>query len=189
MTSSLPLVLVPGLLCSARLYAAQVTALWPHGQVAIADHRRDSDMAAIAASILADAPDRFALAGLSMGGYIAFAMMRLAPERIARLALLDTSARPDLPEQAAGREKFISLAEAGKLSEVVETLIPRFLHRSRHNDEPLKTEVRAMAEETGAAAFVVALAGSALIILGRIPARCYRPFAARPWCWSAKAMN
>ena len=84
MTSSLPLVLVPGLLCSARLYAAQVTALWPHGQVAIADHRRDSDMAAIAASILADAPDRFALAGLSMGGYIAFAMMRLAPERIAQ---------------------------------------------------------------------------------------------------------
>ena len=154
MTSSLPLVLVPGLLCSARLYTSQVTALWPHGQVAIADHRRDSDMAAIAAGILADAPPRFALAGLSMGGYIAFAMMRLAPERIARLALLDTSARPDLPEQAAGRQKFISLAEAGKLSEVVETLIPRFLHRSRHNDEPLKTEVRAMAEETGAAAFV-----------------------------------
>lgn len=154
MTSSLPLVLVPGLLCSARLYTAQVTALWPYGQVAIADHRRDSDMAAIAARILSDAPERFALAGLSMGGYIAFAMMRLAPERIARLALLDTSARPDLPEQRAGREKFISLAEAGKLSDVVETLIPRFLHRSRHNDEPLKAVVRAMAEETGAAAFV-----------------------------------
>jgi hypothetical protein len=153
MTSSLPIVLVPGLLCSARLYAAQVTALWPQGQVAIADHRRDSDMAAIAAAILSNAPERFALAGLSMGGYIAFAMMRLAPERIARLALLDTSARPDLPEQTAGREKFIALAEAGKLSDVVETLIPRFLHRSRHNDEPLKAMVRAMAQETGAAAF------------------------------------
>ena len=148
MTSSLPIVLVPGLLCSARLYAAQVTALWPQGQVAIADHRRDSDMAAIAAAILSNAPERFALAGLSMGGYIAFAMMRLAPERIARLALLDTSARPDLPEQTAGREKFIALAEGGKLSEVVETLIPRFLHRNRANDEPLKNEVRAMAAET-----------------------------------------
>ena len=154
MTSSLPLVLVPGLLCSARLYTAQVTALWPLGPVEIADHRRDSDMAAIAQRILANAPTRFALAGLSMGGYIAFAMMRLAPERIARLALLDTSARPDLPEQVAGREKFIALAEAGKLSEVVETLIPRFLHRNRANDEPLKNEVRAMAAETGAAAFV-----------------------------------
>ena len=154
MTSSLPIVLVPGLLCSARLYAAQVTALWPQGQVAIADHRRDSDMEAIAAAILCNAPERFALAGLSMGGYIAFAMMRLAPERIARLALLDTSARPDLPEQTAGREKFIALAEGGKLSEVVETLIPRFLHRNRANDEPLKNEVRAMAAETGAEAFV-----------------------------------
>ena len=154
MTSSLPLVLVPGLLCSARLYTAQVTALWPLGPVEIADHRRDSDMAAIAQRILANAPTRFALAGLSMGGYIAFAMMRLAPERIARLALLDTSARADLPDQVAGREKFIALAEAGKLSEVVETLIPRFLHRNRANDEPLKNEVRAMAAETGAAAFV-----------------------------------
>jgi len=154
MTSALPVVLVPGLLCSARLYASQVTALWPHGQVAIADHRRDDNMAAIAAAILAAAPPRFALAGLSMGGYIAFAMMRLAPERIARLALLDTSARPDLPEQTAGREKFIAMAEAGKLSEVVETLIPRFLHRNRASDEPLKNEVRAMAAETGAPAFV-----------------------------------
>ena len=83
MAQTLPLLLVPGLLCSARLYAAQIAALWPHGQVTVADHRRDDTMEAIAARILADAPPRFALAGLSMGGYIAFAMMRLAPERIA----------------------------------------------------------------------------------------------------------
>lgn len=154
MASSLPLVLVPGLLCSARLYAPQITALWPFGQVAIADHRRDADMAAIAARILADAPPRFALAGLSMGGYIAFAMIRLAPERIAKLALLDTSARPDSAEQKAGREKFIAMAEAGALADVVETLTPRFLHRERANDETLRSVVRAMAEETGAEAFV-----------------------------------
>lgn len=154
MASPLPLVLVPGLLCSARLYAPQTEALWPYGPVTVADHRRDADMAAIAARILADAPPRFALAGLSMGGYIAFAMMRLAPERIAKLALLDTSARPDLPEQKAGREKFIAMAEAGKLSEVVETLIPRFLHRDRLDDAALKDTVRAMAKDTGAEAFV-----------------------------------
>ena len=154
MTSSLPLVLIPGLLCSARLYGQQVAALWRFGQVAVADHRRDSDMAAIAARILAEAPPRFALAGLSMGGYIAFAMLRLAPERIARLALLDTAARPDLPEQKAGREKFIAMAEAGKLADVVELLTPRFLHKSRHHDETLKRVVRDMAAETGAEAFV-----------------------------------
>ena len=78
MAQSLPLVLVPGLLCSARLYGPQVAGLWPFGQMTVADHRRDADMAAIASRILADAPPHFALAGLSMGGYIAFAMMRLA---------------------------------------------------------------------------------------------------------------
>jgi pimeloyl-ACP methyl ester carboxylesterase len=154
MASALPLVLVPGLLCSARLYAAQTAALWPFGQVTIADHRRDADMAAIAKRVLANAPPRFALAGLSMGGYIALAMMRLAPERIEKLALLDTSARPDNPDQKAGREKFIKMAEDGKLDEIVETLIPKFVHRNRVNDEALTREVRAMAKDTGAEAFV-----------------------------------
>jgi pimeloyl-ACP methyl ester carboxylesterase len=154
MAQSLPLVLVPGLLCSARLYASQVEALWSFGQVAVADHRRDADMAEIAARILRDAPPRFALAGLSMGGYIAFAMMRLAPERITKLALLDTSARPDTPESKVGREKFIALAEAGKLNDIVETLTPRFLHKNHANNELLKKIVRDMAVETGAEAFV-----------------------------------
>ena len=154
MAQSLPLLLVPGLLCSARLYGPQVEALWPLGQVTVAEHRRDGDMDAIAARVLHDAPPRFALAGLSMGGYIAFAMMRLAPERIAKLALLDTSARPDQPEQKAGREKFIGMAEGGKLQDVVDALTPRFIHKNRHNDEPLKKIVRAMAADTGAEAFV-----------------------------------
>jgi len=119
MAPVLPLVLVPGLLCSARLYAPQIAALWPFGPVMVADHRRDADMGAIAARILADAPPRFALAGLSMGGHISFAMLRLAPERIAKLALLDTSARPDSADQSAGREKLIALTQAGKFDDVV----------------------------------------------------------------------
>jgi pimeloyl-ACP methyl ester carboxylesterase len=120
----------------------------------VANHRYDDDMAAIAARILADAPPRFALAGLSMGGYIAFAMLRQAPERIAKLALLDTSARPDVPEQTEGRKKFIAMAEAGKLSEVVDTLAPRFLHRDRRDDPALNRLIRDMAGETGADGFV-----------------------------------
>jgi pimeloyl-ACP methyl ester carboxylesterase len=154
MSLPLPLVLVPGLLCSARLYAPQVTALWPFGPITVANHRCDDDMAAIAARILADAPPRFALAGLSMGGYIAFAMLRQAPERIAKLALLDTSARPDTREQTEGRKKFIAMAEAGKLSEVVDTLAPRFLHPSRRDDPALNNLIRDMAADTGADAFV-----------------------------------
>jgi pimeloyl-ACP methyl ester carboxylesterase len=154
MAVPLPLLLVPGLLCSARLYAPQVTALWPLGPVTVADHRRDADVAAIAARILADAPPRFALAGLSMGGYVAFAMLRRAPERIAKLALLDTSARPDTPEQSAAREKFIAMAEAGQLAEVVDTLALRFLHRDRRTDATLNRVIRDMAADTGVEAFV-----------------------------------
>ncbi len=154
MAQSLPLVLVPGLLCSARLYAAQIPALWPFGQVAVADHRRDADIAATAARILAQAPPRFALAGLSMGGYIAFAMLRLAPERIAKLALLDTSARADTPEQTATRKTQIAMAQGGRFAEIPEMSIPRFLHRNRQSDESMTSIVRQMAMETGPEAFV-----------------------------------
>lgn len=154
MASVLPLLLVPGLLCSARLYAPQIAALWPFGPVTVADHRRDDKVAAIAARILADSPPRFALAGLSLGGYIAFAMLRQAPERIAKLALLDTSARPDTAEQSARRENFIAMAEAGELTEVVDTLTRVYLHRNRHNDDALKRVVQDMAADTGVEAFV-----------------------------------
>jgi pimeloyl-ACP methyl ester carboxylesterase len=154
MASPLPLVLVPGLLCSARLYTPQVEGLWPGGPVTVADHRRDADVAAIAARILAAAPPRFALGGLSMGGYIAFAMLRQAPERIAKLVLLDTSSRPDTDEQKANRQKFIAMAEDGKLMDIVEMLAPKFLHRNHAGDERLRGIVRAMARETGVEAFV-----------------------------------
>ncbi len=77
--------------------------LWQLGPVTVASHTRHDSMAAIAADILANAPPKFALAGLSMGGYIAFEMMRQAPERIIKLALLDTSARPETPAQTERR--------------------------------------------------------------------------------------
>jgi pimeloyl-ACP methyl ester carboxylesterase len=152
---SLPLALVPGLLCSARLYAPQIAALWPFGPVTVADHRRDDDIAAVAARILSEAPPHFALAGLSIGGYVAFAMLRLAPERIAKLALLDTSARPDTPEQTAARHAFITMVEGGELDEVVDTLAPCFVHSNRLDDAPLMRIVRDIwPADTGPEAFV-----------------------------------
>lgn len=175
MAPVLPLVLVPGLLCSARLYAPQIAALWPFGPVTVADHRRDDDMAAISARILADAPPRFALAGLSMGGHIAFAMLRLAPERIAKLALLDTSARPDTAEQTAQREKLIAMADGGRLNDVVEILAPRFLHRSRQNDVALKRTLQEMAADVGPIAFV----GQQKALMSRMDSR---PFLAAIYC-------
>lgn len=154
MASSLPLVLVPGLLCSARLYGPQVEALWPLGPVTVAEHKRDAEIGAVAARILAEAPPRFALAGLSYGGYLAFELMRQAPERVERLALLDTSARPDTPEQTAARYAFIEMTESGRFSEVVETLSPRYLQPRRREEPALKAILRAMAADIGPEAFV-----------------------------------
>ena len=154
MREVLPVLLVPGLCCSARLYADQVPALWRFGPVQVADHTRDDSMAAIAAGILNDAPPRFALAGLSMGGYIALTILQQAPERVERLALLDTSARPETPEQTARRRPQIALAEGGRFAEVSALQFPIFVHRNRHGDEALKQRVRIMAEETGAEAFL-----------------------------------
>jgi pimeloyl-ACP methyl ester carboxylesterase len=151
---SVPLVLVPGLTCTAQLYAPQIVALWRYGPVTVADHRRDADIKAIAARILKDAPPRFALAGLSFGGYIAFEMMRQAPARIVKFALLDTSARPDTPEQSAGRKVQIEMAQGGRYGEIADLSIPRYLHRNRQNDPAMTGIVRQMIDETGPEAFV-----------------------------------
>ena len=153
MVTSLPIVLVPGLNCSPRLYAEQIPALWQSGPVTIADHRGDETMAGIARQILADAPPRFALAGLSMGGYVALAIMREAPERVDRLALLDTGARADTPEQSERRKLQIEMALSGRFAEIPDLQWPFLVHKNHQNDEALKRLVRLMAEETGPEAF------------------------------------
>jgi pimeloyl-ACP methyl ester carboxylesterase len=151
---SLPVVLVPGLNCSARLYAEQIPALWRFGPVMVADYTRDASIAAIAGQILANAPPVFALVGLSLGGYIAFEIMRQAPQRVGRLALLDTSARPDTAELTARRQAPMARARAGKLIEVADESFVFFVHPNRYGDVALRAVVRAMAEETGAEAYL-----------------------------------
>ena len=154
MADPLPLILVPGLLCSARLYAPQLPALWPFGSVTVADHRRDDSVEGVARRILDAAPERFALAGLSYGGYVALAVIRAAPERVARLALLDTQARPDSDEAKVGRRKLTAMAEEGKLNDVIDLLTPKFLSAAHQNDPRLRQIVRDMARDTGVDGFV-----------------------------------
>jgi pimeloyl-ACP methyl ester carboxylesterase len=149
----LPILLIPGLLGSARLYAPQIPDLWRFGPVTVAAPTRDDSMTAIARRILVGAPPRFALIGLSMGGYIAFEILRQAPARIARLALLDTTARPDTPEQTAARNEQIALAAAGKLDEVVQAQFQRLVHPERRDDAQLREIVGQMAQDVGAEAF------------------------------------
>src|SRR5207244_6119971 len=88
-------------------------------------------MTAIADRVLAAAPSRFALVGLSMGGYIAFVIAQKAPQRVARLALLDTSARPETSQQTERRMPAIALAESGRLVEGADLLFPAVAQRNR----------------------------------------------------------
>lgn len=150
----LPTVLVPGLLCTPRLYAEQLPALWRIGPVTVAVHDRDDNLNAIARRILATAPPRFSLVGLSMGGYVSFEILRQAPERVAKLVLLDTNARSDNPQQSEQRRAQMQTAREGRLSEVIDMLFPRWVHARRWGDESLKRIVRTMAQEVGAEGFV-----------------------------------
>lgn len=154
MVKKTPLVLLPGLLCDAALWRGQIDDLADIAAPWVADMTRDDSVSRMAARVLEAAPPRFALAGLSMGGYVAQEIMRQAPERVARLALLDTSARPDSPEQTARRRGLIDLAEKGEFRGVTPRLLPVFLHPDRLNDKELTAAVMAMAERVGKDAFL-----------------------------------
>ncbi len=146
--------LIPGLLLTPQLYAPQLEALWAQAPLLLANHTGADSMAELARGILAQAPPRFALVGLSMGGYIAFEILRQAPERVARLALLDTAARPDTPDITAGRRTNMQLAQSGRLPEVVDGLIPRLVHPSRVTDAPLLEVIRRMGAQVGVAGYL-----------------------------------
>jgi pimeloyl-ACP methyl ester carboxylesterase len=154
MTEHLPILFIAGLLCSPRLYGNQIPALWHFGPITVADHTRDDAMDAIARRILSMAPPSFVLVGLSMGGYIALELLRQAPDRVLKLALLDTTARPDTHEQSERRRARIDLAQHGRYSEIPDLLFPLLVHPSRRDDEGLRQIFRLMAAETGSEAFV-----------------------------------
>jgi pimeloyl-ACP methyl ester carboxylesterase len=154
MDNTMPILLVPGLGGSPLIYAPVAPALWRYGPVTVANHIRDDNMGAIARRILAEAPPRFALAGHSMGGYIAFEIVRQAPDRVAKLALLNTQARPDTPEAVTRRRGQIARAQAGEYHAVLDELFPGFVHPSRREDASLRKLVHEMGDDIGADAFV-----------------------------------
>lgn len=148
-----PIVFLPGHLCTGALYAPQIAALAPRGIATQVVMLTGQDtMAAMAEAVLAQAPPRFALCGLSMGGYVAFEVMRRAPQRVARLALLDTTTRPDTPERAGLRRSDIARVEEGGIEALLPDLPRRWLHPDRIDDPGWRERVFAMAREVGAGA-------------------------------------
>lgn len=148
-----PLIFLPGLLCDDVLWAQQATALQDIADCRIADLTRDDNLGDMARRVLAHAPQTFALAGLSMGGYVAFEILRQAPERVTRLALFDTSATPDDDARTAQRKAGAASLSLGRFVGVGARMLPRLIHASKI-DTGVGQAVQAMATRVGGDAFL-----------------------------------
>lgn len=161
---------LPGLLCDAALWAHQVEHLRDLATPVVADLTRDDTIAAMARRAAGQAPGRFVLVALSMGGYVAFEMLRTLPDRIAGVALVDTTAAPDTPEKAAERRAGIASLAAGQFAGVTTRLLPKLVHPA-HVNGPVGAQVRAMARRVGGEAYV----RQQRAILGRVDSRPLLP--------------
>ncbi|WP_313436946.1 alpha/beta fold hydrolase [Novosphingobium sp.] len=148
-----PVVFLPGLLCDQALWRGQVHALADVAAPMIADLTLDDTIGAMAERTLAAAPRRFSLAGLSMGGYVALEIMRRAPERVSRLALINSSARSDTPERQRQRQAGIESLRRGKFVGITHRLLGDLVH-SDHTVGPVADEMRGMASRVGGDAFI-----------------------------------
>lgn len=172
-----PIVLIPGLLCSAEVFAPQVTALWPYGPVTIASTLKGDTIAAMARNILATAPPRFALCGISMGGYIALEILRQAPERVVKLALLDTCAAPEAPEATPQRRALVAQARAGDFGALLKQVLPPILFHPDHQDDEALMEIHV---RMGLMVGVEAMARQQEAIIARADSRPHLPSIAVP---------
>jgi pimeloyl-ACP methyl ester carboxylesterase len=148
-----PVVFLPGLLCDSRLWRTQVAGLADLAAPMVADLTLDDSIPAMARRTLAAAPARFSLVGLSMGGYVALEIMRQAPERVRRLALIDTSARIDSPARTAARRAGIESLRRGTFVGITQRILSDLIH-PRHVDGPVADELRHMARRVGGEAFL-----------------------------------
>jgi len=131
-----PLVFLPGMMCDARLFGPQISELSAEYCVTVAPITHGERIEEIASSLLDQLPARFALAGLSMGGIVAMELLRRAPDRITRLALMDTTPLAETPPIAAARELQIVAARTGRMMDVVrEEMKPNYFAPSPHRAE------------------------------------------------------
>jgi pimeloyl-ACP methyl ester carboxylesterase len=185
-----PLVLIPGMMCDARMWGGLQSALHPR-EVGHALPVGADSIEELVADLLRDAPDRFALAGLSMGGIIAMEVLRQAPDRVERLALLDTNPLAEAPEVQARRGPQIAQVLAGGLAQVMrDEMTPLYLADTPHRAEILDlcmemalslgpatfaAQSRALADRPDQTAILAAYRGPALVLMGEHDVLCPRP--------------
>lgn len=173
--TKIQLLLLPGLLNDAQLWQQQMADLSAIADSTVADLTGADSISALASAALAQAPaGPFALAGLSMGGYVALEIMRQAPERVSTLALLDTSARPDTAQATEARRDLMQLS-ATDFPAVVDTLLPKLVHPAHLHDSSIVDAIKAMAYRVGKEAFL----RQQQAIIGRIDSR---PFLTKIAC-------
>ncbi len=150
---SLPIVLITGQLLTDAVWQPLLDA-WPDRDIIVADNRSDDTIEDFAKRLLDSAPPKFALVAHAMGGFVAFEVMRRAPGRVAKLALISTLASADGPAQTARRQGYIDLVESGNFDRVVEERIPILFPEEKRNDARLLGIARQMAADTGADTFL-----------------------------------
>ncbi len=176
MPDRIPLALLPGLLNDRALWAHQIEALADLAESRVADFTTQGSIAGMARSVLAMMPARFALAGLSMGGYVAMEVLRQAPARVGLLALLDTKAGLDTRARTEARKAFIAQARTGKFKGVTRRALKMYVHPDRLQDAVLADAVLAMTARVGRDAFLRQQAA----IMGRPDSRPGLPGIACP---------
>lgn len=149
-----PIVFIPGLMDDAFLWAHQVRFLADIAQPIVADITHEDSVDAMAESVLARVPDRFTLAGFSLGGYVSLAILRRAPARVQKLALLCTSARADTDARRGERRTLIAeTGDASQLERHTRGDMASNIHPGRLEDAPIVEGIVAMAQRQGPAVF------------------------------------
>jgi len=148
------LVLLPGLLNTRRVFEHQIEALSDVADCIVPELWQHDTIGAMAEATLAMAPPAFALVGFSMGGYVAFEILRRAGDRVERLALMDTQATPDSPESTKRRRALLDQTKIGRFRGVQRSLLPQLVHPRHIDDATISQPIFDMAEEIGADGFV-----------------------------------
>jgi pimeloyl-ACP methyl ester carboxylesterase len=148
------LVLLPGLLNTRRVFKQQIEALSDIADCVVPELWHHDTIGAMAEAALALAPPTFALVGFSMGGYVAFEILRRAPQRVERLALMDTQATPDSAESTKRRRALLEQTKIGRFHGVQRTLLPQLVHSRHIDDATISQPIFDMAQEIGADGFV-----------------------------------
>lgn len=155
MPKKIPLVLLPGTLCDARLWQYQLRSLDDIADITVGDLSRHDTIKDLAEDVLSEAPKEFILAGLSLGGIVALEIMRIAPERVLKLALLDTNPFPPRIEQRSTWDRYFEMIANNQFMDITkEHLLPVLIHPDKQKDKEVVSVILQMAEKVGEKAYI-----------------------------------